>query len=82
MGYWIALILLILVGLYDLYLYAIAKVRTITQIIHTLMGTIPRIIRIIVTFFLLGFSWYLGGIQVFVPTLSGWLLCHLIGWDF
>jgi len=82
MGYWIALILLIIVGIYDLYLYAIAKVRTITQIIHTLMNTFPRIVRIVASFILLGFSWYLGGIQLFLSVLTGWLICHLIGWDF
>lgn len=85
MSYWIILILLIVVGIYDLYLYAIAKVRTITQRIHALAKRCPRWIRIAVSFFLLGFSWYnfgYGGIQVFVPVLCGWLLCHLIGWDF
>lgn len=82
MGYWIALILYILVGLYDLYLYAIAKVFTITQRIHYWAKKCPKLIRIIVTFWFLAFSWYLGGVQLFIPALSYWLLCHLIGWDF
>lgn len=82
MEYWIILILYILVGLYDLYLYAIAKVLTITQRTHVLVKKYPRWIRIIVSFFILGFSWYAGGIQLFVPVLTGWLICHLIGWDF
>lgn len=81
MGYWVALILYILIGLYDLYLYAIAKVLTITQRVHTLVKPYPNI-RMFVSSFLLAFSWYLGGIRAFIPTLSGWLLCHLIGWDF
>lgn len=82
MGYWIALIFYILIGLYDLYLYAVAKVLTITQRVHIYAKKCPKWVRIIVSFFLLGFSWYLGGIKAFIPTLSGWLLCHLIGWDF
>jgi len=82
MGYWIVLILYILIGIYDLYLYAIAKVQTITQRVHVYAEEYPRFVRIIMSFFFLGFSWYLGGIRMFIPTLSGWLLCHLIGWDF
>lgn len=82
MGYWTALILYILVGLYDLYLYVIAKTLTITQRVHASIKKCPKGIRIAVSFFFLGFSWCIGGIQMFIPTLSGWLLCHLIGWDF
>jgi len=78
----IILVLYILIGIYDLYLYAIKKVLTVTQRIHALVKKYPKWIRMVVTFILLPFSWYLGGIQVFIPTLSGWLLCHLIGWDF
>ena len=81
MGYWIALILYILIGLYDLYLYAIAKILTITQRVHALVKPYPNI-REFISVFLLSFSWYLGGIQLFIPVLTGWLLCHLIGWDF
>ena len=80
-GYWALLIFWILVGLYDLYLYVIAKTLTITQRIHCRVYNY-KTLRIIATFILLPFSWYLGGIQMFVPTLCGWLLCHLIGWDF
>ena len=82
MLYWIALILYILVGLYDLYLYTITKVLTITQRVHIYAKKCPILIRIIVTFWLLALSWYFGGIQLFIPALSYWLLCHLIGWDF
>lgn len=80
--YWIILIFWILVGIYDLYLYEIEKIRTITQRVHAWVKKYPRWPRMVVTFILLPFSWYLGGIQVFVPALCGWLLCHLIGWDF
>ena len=79
---WIILILYILVGIYDLYLYAIAKTFTITQRIHIWVKGYPKWIRIIATFILLPFSWYCGGIQLFLSILTGWLLCHLIGWDF
>jgi len=79
---WIILVLLTAVGIYDLYLYAWAKVLTITQRVHAVAKKYPRWIRIVLSFILLGFSWYLGGPRIFVPTLLGWLLCHLIGWDF
>jgi hypothetical protein len=79
--YWVILIFYILIGIYDLYLYAIAKTLTITQRIHRSIYSY-RTLRIVATFILLPFSWYTGGIQLFLSVLTGWLICHLIGWDF
>jgi len=83
MIYWIILIILIALGIYDLILYIRGK-STVTQIIHAYIGVyeIPMWSRFAVTIACSIFSWYLGGIELFIPVLCGWLLCHLIGWDF
>jgi len=83
MIYWIILAMWIMVGIYDLYRYFKTPL-TITQQIHKFIEDrkIPMWLRLTVTIACLAFSWYLGGVQLFVPVLTGWVLCHLIGWDF
>jgi len=83
MIYWIILALWIVVGIYDLYRYFKTPL-TVTQQIHKLIEDwkIPMGFRLAMTVMCFVFSWYLGCVQLFVPVLSGWLLCHLIGWDF
>ena len=83
MIYWIILIILIAAGIYDLYLYFKGR-DTLTQLAHNYIEHfgIPIWPRLIVTIGCLASSWWIGGITLFVPVLAGWILCHLIGWDF
>lgn len=83
MIYWIILTALIVLGIYDLYRYFKGQ-RTVTQKIHDFIKdhNISVWPRLGVTIGCFALSWYLGGETLFIPVLVGWLICHLIGWDF
>lgn len=72
---WIILILLIAVGVYDLYLY-FTKQKTLSQRVHALF---PRNIDLGIMVLLLIGTWALGGLAFFVPVMLGVIVCHLFG---
>lgn len=72
---WIILILLIAIGVYDLYLY-FTKQKTLSQRVHALF---PRSIDLIIMVGLLIGTWILGGPGFFVPVMLGVIVCHLFG---
>lgn len=68
--------------IYDLYRYFMGK-DTITQIVHANIGVyeLSKGIRLALTIGLWIFSWRYGS-TVATNILLGWMLCHLICWDF
>jgi hypothetical protein len=67
------LVILIAVGLYDLYL-VFKKQKTISQRIHDLF---PKWIDAAIMIGLLILTWWIGGIYLFVPVMCGIIVGHL-----
>lgn len=74
MIYWLILVALIMIGLFDLYLYFTGQ-RTFSQRIHRLL---PKWADILIMIGLLVLTWWLlGGEKMFVPVMVGIIIGHL-----
>jgi len=74
MVYWLILIVLIMIGLFDLYLCLTGQ-KTFSQRIHRLL---PKWADILVMIGLLVCTWWLfGGEKMFVPVMIGVIMGHL-----
>lgn len=71
--YVIVLIAMIAIGIYDLYL-VFKKQKTISQRIHAMF---PKWTDIGIMVGLLVLTWWIGGITLFVPVMSGVIIGHL-----
>lgn len=85
--YWTILIVLILVGVFDLYLY-FTKQKTLSQgwLLHKLGVSEdyrpPKWLLRTIMCVTLGLSWWLfGGVETFVKVLIGIILGHLLWQD-
>ena len=74
MIYWIILIILIMIGIFDLYL-CFTKQKTISQRIHALCPKWADIL--IMCGLLVGIWWLFGGVRIFVPAMIGVIIGHL-----